>query len=114
MRKTLNSVGPCLVMALLLCWLVPDAAGAGGPLGKSFVGAMTAKGKTKGDKDTFVFKDGRFRSTACDAYGFTETAYTAAVSDVSATFEAEATSPSEGTMRWKGTVKGDTVEGTAV
>ena len=75
---------------------------------------MTEKGKTKGDPDTFVFKDGKFRSTACDAYGFTETSYTAAVSDVSTTFEAEATSPKEGTMKWKGTVKGDSLEGTAV
>ncbi len=102
-------------MALLLCWLVPNAAAAGGPLdGKSFVGVTTARGKAKGDRDTFVFKDGKFRSTMCDAYGFTETPYTAAVSDVSTTFEAEATSPSEGTMKWKGAVKGDTVEGTAV
>jgi hypothetical protein len=115
MRKTVNSVGQCLSVALLLCSVVPNAAAAGGPLdGKSFVGTMTARGKTKEDKDTFVFKDGKFRSTMCDAYGFTEAAYTAAVSDTSIRFEAEATSPTEGTMKWKGTVKGDWVEGTAV
>ncbi len=114
MRKSVNSVGLCLAVALLLCWPVSNAAAAGGPLdGKSFVGTMTARGKTTGDKDTFVFKDGKFRSTMCDSYGFTETAYTAAVSDVSTTFQAEAASPREGTMKWKGTVKGETVEGTA-
>jgi len=115
MREALNRIGRCLAVALLICWSVPDAAAGGGPLdGKSFVGAMTARGKAKGDKDTFVFKDGKFRSTLCDGYGFAETAYTAAVSDVSTRFEAEATSPQEGTMKWKGTVKGDTIEGTAV
>jgi len=108
--------GLLLAAALVLLWPpAPAAAAEKGELdGKTFVGTMTEKGKTKGDSDTFVFKDGKFRSTACDVYGFTETAYTVAVSDVATTFEAVATSPKEGTMRWKGTVKGDSVDGTAV
>lgn len=115
MRKAANSVGLCLGAALLLCGLVSSAAGAGGPLdGKTFVGTMTEKGKTKGDPDAFIFKDGKFRSTGCDAYGFTETSYAAAVSDVATTFDAVAASSKEGTMKWKGTVKGDVVEGTVV
>jgi len=35
---------------------------------------MKEKGKTKGDRDTLIFKDGKFRSTACDVYGFSEAA----------------------------------------
>jgi hypothetical protein len=105
-------VAPFAVLFLVLC-----AAAWGAdkmPLdGATFVGTMTEKGKTKADQDQLVFKDGKFRSTACDAYGFTETPYTAAVSDVDTRFEAVAASPKEGTMTWKGTVKGNTIEGTA-
>jgi len=113
MRRTMKATGLSLAAALL----VLSAAGAGAakmPLdGSTFVGTMTEAGKTKGDPDQLVFKDGKFRSSACDAYGFTETPYTAAVSDVGTRFEAVATSPKEGTMAWKGTVKGNTIEGTA-
>jgi hypothetical protein len=114
MRKAMTMVGLSLAAALFLVRAAPANAQAGPLDGKTFAGTMTEKGKTRGDSDRFVFKDGKFRSTSCDAYGFTETAYTAAVSDVSTIFEAEAKSPREGTMKWKGTVKGDSVEGTAV
>ncbi len=115
MRRISFRVGTCVAAALLAIWAANVAGAASGPLdGKTFAGEMTKKGEAKGDQDTFVFKDGKFRSTACDAYGFTETAYTAAVSDIATTFEAVAMSPKEGTMKWKGTVKGDSVEGTAV
>ena len=115
MTRVAKRFGLLLAVALVLLWSLATAAAEGGPLdGKTFAGDMTEKGKTKGDKDTFVFKDGKFRSTACDAYGFTETAYTVAVSDVATAFEAVSTSPKEGTMKWKGTIKGDSLEGTAV
>jgi len=116
MTRMAKQFGLLLAAALVLLWSpAPAAAAEKGPLdGKTFAGEMMEKGKAKGDQDTFVFKDGKFRSTACDAYGFTETAYTAAVSDIATTFEAVATSPKEGTMKWKGTVKRDSVEGTAV
>ncbi len=114
MRSALKSIGVSLAAALLLL-SAATAESQKKPLdGKTFTGTMTQKGKTKADRDTFVFQDGKFRSTACDKYGFAETAYTAAGSDVSTVFEAEAKSPEEGTMRWRGTVKGDTIEGTAV
>jgi hypothetical protein len=114
MRKSLFWIGASLAAVLLLIWSAPVGAQAGALDGKSFTGAMMEKGKTKADKDTFTFKDGKFRSTACDAYGFTETAYTATSKDGATTFEATAQSPKEGTMKWKGTVMGDSVEGTAV
>jgi hypothetical protein len=114
MRKAMELAGFSLAVALMFVRSLPANAQTGPLDGKTFAGAMTEKGKAKGDKDTFLFRDGKFRSTACDAYGFTEAPYTVAESDVSTTFEAEATSPKEGTMKWKGTVKGDSVEGTAV
>jgi hypothetical protein len=106
------------VVSLAAALLILSAAPAGAekqPLdGATFVGTMTEKGKTKADPDQLVVRDGKFRSTACDAYGFPETAYTSAVGDGVTRFEAAATSPKEGTMKWKGTIKGSAIEGTAV
>ena len=82
--------------------------------GKIFDGEVGDKGKKKGDKDQFVFKDGTFRSTACDAYGFTATPYTTTAQGNAVMFEATAMSPTDGQMAWKGTVQGDAVEGTSV
>ena len=82
--------------------------------GKTFVGEVGEKGKTKGDKDQFVFKDGTFRSTACDQYGFTATPYRSTAQGTAVMFEAAAISPTDGEMGWKGTAKDDgTLEGTA-
>ena len=81
--------------------------------GQTFVGEVGEKGKTEGNRDNLIFKDGKFRSTACDPYGFGESTYTATVTGDATTFEAQTISPTDGTMQWKGTVKGNTVEGTA-
>ena len=105
-----------ILLALLLVegWVLPSAMGVTGELdGKSFVGQMGQVGKDKGDKDTFIFKDGKFHSTACDPYGFGDGAYTAKVNGDAIAFEAKTTSPTDGLMQWMGTVKGDKIEGTA-
>jgi len=115
MRKTSLWIGIWVAAVLLAIGATPAASAAGGALdGKTFAGELMEKGKTKGNKDTLIFKDGKFRSTACDAYGFTEAAYTATSRDGATTFEATAQSPKEGTMKWKGTVKDGTIEGSAV
>lgn len=104
MGKTRNAF-----LALLL--LTASVFAAAGALdGKSYQGQFVEKGKTKGDADTFLFKDGTFRSTACDKYGFKEAAYTGDATH----FEATTRSDKGVTMAWKGTVAGDTVEGTVV
>jgi hypothetical protein len=106
--------GTLVSLAALLILSATPAAAEKQPLdGATFMGTMTEKGKTRADQDQLVFKDGKFRSTACDVYGFAETPYTATVGDGATRFEATATSPNEGTMKWKGTVKGDAIEGTA-
>lgn len=112
MHRTIRRTGLSLALALGIVWAVLAQAGALD--GKSFAGTFTEKGKAKGDVDTFVFKGGKFRSTACDAYGFSEASYKAATKDGVTSFEASTESPREGAMKWKGTVRGDRIEGTAV
>lgn len=80
---------------------------------KTFVGELGAKGKEQGDKDEFIFSAGTFRSTACDAYGFTATPYITQAEEDVVTFEADAQSPTDGIMQWRGMIKGDMVEGIA-
>lgn len=70
--------------------------------------------EAKIEKDTLIFTNGTFRSTACDEYGFTAAPYTVKVrGDGSLDFQSDATSPAEGTMRWKGSVRGGQIDGTA-
>jgi hypothetical protein len=114
MRKGMSGIGVFLAAALVLAGTPPDPPAAGTLDGKTFAGETVEKGKSKGGKDEFVFKGGKFRSTACDAYGFLEASYAAAANASSTTFSAETHSPKEGTMVWKGTVSGDTIDGTAV
>jgi hypothetical protein len=104
-----------LVLVIALCvglfFLSWDVFAGQGPLdGKTFVVETGEKGKGGGDKDTLIFKDGTFRSTGCDRYGFGEGAYTSTVNGDSIQFEAITTSPTKGKMTWKGTVQGDKIE----
>lgn len=80
--------------------------------GRSFAGRLGEKGKSRGDADSFVFRNGEFRSTACDAYGFGASPYRASRQGGDVTFEATTRSAREGTMEWKGTISGDKVNGT--
>ena len=90
------------------------APAGGGSLDQQvFVGEMGEQGKIKGGKDEFVFKNGTFRSTACDAYGFSASPYTAATQGQAIAFSAHTVSKTDGKMAWKGTVHGKAVEGTA-
>jgi hypothetical protein len=82
--------------------------------GKSFVGQIGKKGEKSGDKDELIFKDGKFRSTACEKYGFGQVPYTARAGEDSTAFEAETLSAKGGTMKWKGTVTGGTVAATVL
>jgi len=92
--------------------LAPRVIGAEASLldGKSFVGEFVQKGKTSGDKDTIIFANGRFRSTACDRYGYGDAAYKATSEGNTIRFEAETESPRYGKLVWKGIVKGERLE----
>jgi hypothetical protein len=82
--------------------------------GKSFQGVFLAKGKTRGDADTLTFKNGRFRSSACDQYGYSDAPYSTAADGNAVRFEAETSSAKYGKLRWTGYVRGDKLDATAV
>lgn len=79
--------------------------------GKSFVTQMGEKGKGSGIPDTLLFKEGKFYSTGCEAWGFGWATYTVTSESGASTFESTTTSPVEGMMKWKATIKGDQIEG---
>ena len=93
---------------------VPTFAIMGTLDGKTFSGEVGKKGEASGMKDDLVFKDGKFRSTACDAYGFGDANYSATPSGDATAFQAETHNPKNESMKWSGTIKGNTIEGTAV
>jgi hypothetical protein len=82
--------------------------------GQTFVGESGEKGKAKGNREEIVFKDGTFRSVPCDAYGFGAAAYTVIPATGATAFEVTTTSPKEGEIEWKGTVKADQLSGSFV
>ena len=101
--------------ATLVLGLFQSHFASASPLdGKSFVGQTGEKGKTKGDKDTFVFKEGRFRSLACDKYGFGDAPYAVKEDGGKMVVTAETTSKKEGTMTWTLTVDGEKLTGVSI
>ena len=80
--------------------------------GRNFGGVVLKCGETSGDADTLTFKDGRFRSSACDPYGYGDGPYTATRSGEAIAFEAETESAQYGKLLWKGVVRGPRLDGT--
>jgi len=90
----------------------PAPASSGALDGRNFDGIVLECGKTSGDADTLTFKDGRFRSSACDQYGYGDGPYTATPSGETVAFAAETESPKYGKLLWKGVVRGARLDGT--
>ena len=109
--RRIGKLGPLLVLLLFLSSLPVHAASLLD--GRTFAGETGEVGKATGEMDGFIFKDGTFRSTACDQYAFNAAPYTATkgAGGVIA-FTVTTTSPKEGRMDWKGTVQGDAIDGT--
>ncbi|HEY8019531.1 MAG TPA: hypothetical protein VIH93_00425 [Thermoanaerobaculia bacterium] len=104
-----------LALSLTLTAGRPAAAAGGALDGKVFAGTTGETGKATGDKDVLVFRGGTFRSTACDTYGFGSAPYTASRNpDGSTGFLATTSSPKEGTIHWRGRVRGDAIAATYV
>jgi hypothetical protein len=82
--------------------------------GRQFHGVVLERGKTAGDADTLIFQGGRFRSTACDQYGYGDGAYRAHIDGDAIVFEAETQSTNYGRLRWHGRVCGARLDGTLV
>jgi len=109
----LSSLGSLLIPSR--CMAVapePSPASRGTLDGRRFDGIVLECGKTSGDADTLTFKDGRFRSSACDQYGYGDGPYTATSSGETVAFEAETESPKYGKLLWKGVVRGPRLDGT--
>ena len=95
--------------------VVPSApAQASGLDGRSFQGVFLERGKTSGDADTLTFKDGRFRSSACDRYGYSDAAYKTVPAGDATRFEAETQSAKYGKLVWNGTIRGNKLDATVM
>jgi AhpD family alkylhydroperoxidase len=75
--------------------------------GKTFVGTIVPKGKSSGDPDTIVFMDGKFRSEACERYGFEAVPYSAKAESGKVKFELDAENSGGAKNHWSGTVQGN-------
>lgn len=64
-----------------------------------------------GEKDTLSFANGRFHSSACDAYGFGSGAYTTSAGGDGLEFHATCKNDAGDVNDWRGTIRGDRVEG---
>jgi hypothetical protein len=79
--------------------------------GRSFAGVVLERGKTSGDAETITFNNGRFHSTACQAYGYGDGPYKTAEAPDGLAFEAETESPQYGKLLWRGVVRGARLDG---
>jgi hypothetical protein len=82
--------------------------------GRRFDGVFIQRGKTSGDADTLTFAGGRFRSSACDRYGYGDAPYRISVLGDAIAFEAETVSAKHGRLIWRGVVRGDKLDAVAL
>ncbi len=62
--------------------------------------------------DVITFRDGLFHSSTCDQYGYSSAPYVARSESGAIAFEAETKSDKDGRLVWRGTVRGQDIEGT--
>jgi hypothetical protein len=110
----LRPITACALALFALVSVSTTARAAGALDGKSFTGEVGEKGKSQGDPDTLVFQDGKFRSTACDKYGFGDAPYTTKVDKAVTTVEARTTNAKGETMEWTLSLFGDQMRGKAL
>lgn len=82
--------------------------------GRTFEVQMGKKGSSEGQPNTLTFLSGTFLSAHCVNFDFPQSEYRATRGSNSIDFEVRARSYTEGYMDWKGTVRGDRIEATAV
>ena len=101
-------------VALVAAVVPPSTASAQGLDGRTFQGVFLERGKTSGDADTLTFKDGRFRSSACDKYGYSDASYKVTPVGDAMRFETETQSAKYGKLVWNGTIRGDKLDATVM
>jgi hypothetical protein len=81
--------------------------------GKVFTTAEGEPGKPASVDSVVTFSDGKFHNKACDQWGYGKGEVKAVREGDAIRFETETRSDKYGTRQlWKGTVKGDSIEGT--
>jgi hypothetical protein len=113
MRISFQSVAALMTVSL---FAMPVAEAQTAALdGRVFIADAGEKGKAADEKnDVITFNGGKFHSSACDQYGFGKGDYRASPSGDAVAFEAETQSQKDGRLVWRGTVRGDEIEGTFV
>ena len=116
MRQRDRRIAGCILAALLLgaafAACRPAEAGRGLLDGRTFVGEFGEKGRSEGQRERISFRRGQLHSDACEPFGFEDGDYTAHQSGEEVSFTAETESPAEGRIEWRGTIRGDVLEGT--
>jgi len=88
-----------------------EATSAGLLDGKVFLVEKGKQGEEADGKDTYIFRDAKFRSTYFEKhYGFDEGAYTSTAMGDTITFSSDIRSKSHGTVHWEGTVRDGDVD----
>jgi hypothetical protein len=82
--------------------------------GKTFEGTIRPKEGKETEKETLEFKDGRFRSYACNPHGFGDAEYHAEDEKNLILFEAETVNPQGERMEWGGAFQGDRLMASAI
>jgi hypothetical protein len=111
MRNVLVPAGAVLLAAALGI-AAPASAQTAALDGRVFVADAGHKGKAADEKDVITFADGKIHSSICDQYGYDKGAYKATKAGDAVEFEAVTVSEKYGRNVWKGTVRGNEIEGT--
>ena len=84
--------------------------------GKTFTGFNGEKGQEldPNEEEEIVFDNGRFVSTTCNKYNFSDVAYFAEKAGDGIHFEAVTLSPTHGKIEWQGVVQGNQADVTFV
>jgi hypothetical protein len=114
-RNILSRISQVALFALAICAIAPVAAQTAMLDGRVFVADAGEKGKAADEKgDIITFSDGKFHSSACDQYGYGKGNYKASTQGDAIAFEAETVSEKDGRLVWKGSIRGEQIEGTFV
>jgi len=107
MNTTTLSLCNLLLTALLATPLLALATDPQAIDGKTYTGTLVKQGENQGDPDDFVFKDGKFISTACAGFGFKPAVYSIKQDGKTLQFSAQNETAAGVRMIWQGTIDGD-------